>query len=110
MFQHRHFWKVPAFHFLLGPMESTGQECVTSIAENIDLHSDPKTYLDDTLEKQIALIESEIQSLENELGGEGTTRAKDSKSIEFIEIEHFKIPEHAIPIRCDVRIFPWKVK
>ena len=77
--------------------------------ENIDLHTDPNTYPDPQLENQIALIESEIQSLENELGSEGATSNRDSQDKVLIEIEKFKIPELSIPIRCDVRVFPWKV-
>jgi len=83
-----------------------GIEC--DDAEDIDYTSDPKILSDDTLEYQLKLLENEISKVESELGDLDKTTRDKTTSDDLIEIKHFVVPQFSVPIRSDVRIFPWK--
>ena len=69
----------------------------------LDLHTLPLLLRDEMLVHQIGLLKVQIGLL----AGDSPLEALPDE--EPVEVEHFRVPPHSVPIRCDVRDFAWKV-
>merc|ERR1712232_667273 len=74
----------------------------------IDLHTNPRILTSEVLHNQINLLDNSIDNLENELSISDKQYPDIDNISDLIEIEEYKIPDNSIPIRCDIRTFPWK--
>jgi hypothetical protein len=74
--------------------------------ERLDLSTDPCLLHTGMLIHNITRVAEEIAQLEEDIGD---NTLGENRPENYIEIEHFKIPPHSIPIRGDVRAINWKV-
>jgi mRNA m6A methyltransferase catalytic subunit len=73
----------------------------------VDVNSDVSRWCVDDLRCEVERVKRELEALKEVLGAEAVASLDAEAAVEDVDYVSFKVPEHAVPIRADVRDFDW---